>query len=69
MSYTLVNRPLVYDDILEIVEFYKEIINLIKYLAPNDYLKLKLQQAEQYIINHKTKPAHEVIDCLRQNLF
>jgi hypothetical protein len=54
MSYTLVNRPLVYDDILEIVEFYKEIINIIKYLAPNDYLKLKLQQAEQYIINHKT---------------
>jgi hypothetical protein len=51
----------------------KELINLIKYLAPNDYLKLKLQQelqqAEQDIINHKTKPALEVIDSLRQNLF
>jgi hypothetical protein len=50
-----------------------ELINLIKYLSPNDYIKFELQQelqqAEKDIINKKTKPFKDVLDILRQDLF
>jgi plasmid stabilization system protein ParE len=46
MSYTLVNRPLVYYDILEIVEYYKEINTdlAVKFLD-------QLEETKKYIFD------------------